>query len=203
MDRNINNQGDIEACAFGGSNCLDKLYNTLVMSSAKSPNAIFNLSKSKKVGQRNMQIMRSNMVTQQAKMTKEKIKNYTNCNSLNMTKNDSKKPRKRCSSRFKEFSVAVNPKLQSKIDYFITPYNNTLHCNKHMEIEDSRALYSSMDGRDSSKWEKLMDFITKQDKLSFRQSLNSINNRLYMELIKMVERKWPNLKQKTNELEEL
>lgn len=72
-----------------------------------------------------------------------------------------------------------------------------------MEIEESSKQHGSMDARDTSNWMKMMNFITKQEKLSFRQCLNSINSRLYSDLQRMVEKKWPKLKEKTEEIKEL
>jgi len=79
--------------------------------------------------------------------------------------------------------------LQSKVDYFISPYNKTLHYNKSMEFEDQHKMIQEVQSSEdpsNKKWKKMMEFIVNQEQKVFRHSLNSINNRLYIELNKML-----------------
>ena len=102
--------------------------------------------------------------------------------------------------RWMNRSIAVDPKLQSKVDYFISPYNKTLHCNKSMEFEDQHKMIQeaqSSEDPSNKKWKKMMEFIVNQEQKVFRHSLNSINNRLYIELNKML--KISDKKKKTEE----
>uniref|UniRef100_A0A7S3NBJ8 Uncharacterized protein n=1 Tax=Euplotes harpa TaxID=151035 RepID=A0A7S3NBJ8_9SPIT len=102
---------------------------------------------------------------------------------------DQSDPRRRCSSELKNYTIVPNATLQKKMDYFITPYNKTIHLDKHMDFGDFKTLINSEQTKKCfgrNKWSKLMDFITKSERKSFRHSLNSINNGLYLEMNNMV-----------------
>ena len=101
------------------------------------------------------------------------------------------KPKRRWTSELKNYSQLPNARLQSKVDYFITPYNRTIQISKHMEFEDIKELLNQADTKRNlgeNKWGKLMNFITKAEKNFFRHSLHSINNGLYLELHNMIKK---------------
>lgn len=101
------------------------------------------------------------------------------------------RPKRRCTSELKNYNQLPNAKLQSKVDYFITPYNRTIQISKHMEFEDIKQLLNQADTKENlgiNKWGKLTNFITKAEKNFFRHSLHSINNGLYLELHNMIKR---------------
>lgn len=100
-----------------------------------------------------------------------------------------KQPKSRYSKELRGFSVALSPEMQSKVDYFITPYNKELHCHRFMDFSkqaERRSTHTATPQVSQENWSKLMNFITKHEKVSFRQSLSSINDRLYKELNKFM-----------------
>ena len=97
-------------------------------------------------------------------------------------------PERRWTSEIKNFSHIPNAKLQSKVDYYITPYNKTIQVDKHMEFGEKSSNFrkESLEEFSENKWGKLMNFITKAERNVFRHSLHSINNGLYLELHNMI-----------------
>lgn len=103
---------------------------------------------------------------------------------------EKKEVNKKISHRdLKLFSPIPDNKMQRKIDYFITPYNKTLHYDKHMRFDEkAQHLNRSIDFSDSSnhEWTRLMNFVINEEKNIFRHSLVSINNGLYLEINNMI-----------------
>lgn len=92
----------------------------------------------------------------------------------------------------KGFHRIPDARLQSKIDYYMTPYNKTIHYDKHMDFDSMKGIVNLEEKGDrwtsSNKWEKLMKFITQEEKNTFRHSLSSINKGLYLELNNMIKK---------------
>lgn len=83
------------------------------------------------------------------------------------------------------FKAIPSDYLETKMDYFFTPYNKGLYYQKHMDFDNmanSDPLELSLNEKASGNFKKLMDFITKEDTKVFRKSLKNINKTLYLEL---------------------
>jgi hypothetical protein len=61
-----------------------------------------------------------------------------------------------------DYSIVPNPKTQSKMEFYYSPYNRTLGCGKFMNFESERSSRDSKDsqqGRSKKKWKKVADLI--------------------------------------------
>ncbi|CAI2386686.1 unnamed protein product [Moneuplotes crassus] len=82
-----------------------------------------------------------------------------------------------------DYELVPNDLIQSKIDYFITPYNKQITCHKHMDfgksILTSEEFLRVMNGediiQDSKRWKTITDIILKVSDKSFEASINTVN----------------------------
>lgn len=71
-------------------------------------------------------------------------------------------------------NIKMNEKLEDKINYFITPYNNEMHIDKFMKFDDTEEKTFS-----EKTWGQISKLIFNKDQETLRILLKRINNELY------------------------
>jgi len=80
--------------------------------------------------------------------------------------------------RHLNFNPLPNDETQKKIDYFITPYNNAKVVTKFMNFNE-KDNFEQVGISSHYKWKKISGMILNQDKYSLRNTLSTINDKLY------------------------
>lgn len=93
--------------------------------------------------------------------------------------------KKKSSKIFKQkldFCPLPDSKLKTKIDYFMTPYNNKIIHEKHMTFDSAeqelKKLDESYDFSNYTKWKQIREFIFDKDVELLNKTLHSVNEGL-------------------------
>ena len=81
------------------------------------------------------------------------------------------------------YNILPNKQTQKKIDYLLTPYNQTNYIYKFMSFwEDCESNEGNSESLSAQRWNKISKLVLNKNKKAFRKTLMWINNKFYAEL---------------------